>query len=148
MNVKNKAIEYSNALLNIAVNTKGERTLRKLGIALAVTAASGLSACGTLVPEIQDFGNAYTSTFLVDDIGQSVTCEVRDAFIALYNTYPPDDVSWLDNWGAQIDLTLTVNEDLSVVPATQFFPIGQSKNWKFNWGINGTLNSSATRTEW
>jgi hypothetical protein len=113
--------------------------LRTLGIFLAVSTALGLSACGTYVPELQDFTTGYPDSLpYVIDIVDNVSCEVRDAVADLYADYAgtpeSSQISFLDKWGAQIDLTLTVNENSSVMPATQFFPIGQPKNWMFNWG--------------
>jgi hypothetical protein len=122
--------------------------LRTLGAVLAVSATLGLGACGTYVPELQDFWSGYPDSLpYVNDIVDNITCEVRDAVYDLYAGYAGDQISFLDNWGAQIDLTLTVNENSSVAPTTQFFPIGQPKNWSFNWGVNANVNPSATRTE-
>jgi hypothetical protein len=122
--------------------------MKSSSIILTAFTAFGVSACGTYVPEIQDFGSETQSLIYVDDVTTSVSCEVRDAVFDLYKDYRgSDQISFLDNWGAQIDLTLIVNENGSVAPATQFFPLGQPKNWKFNWGVNATVSSSATRTE-
>jgi hypothetical protein len=122
--------------------------LRIINIALAVSTAFGLGSCGTYVPEIQDFGDSTAGQIYVHDIVKNVYCEVRNAVYDLYHQEAGSkDISFLDKWGAQLDLTLTVNENGSVAPATQFFPLGQPKNWKFNWGFNATVGSSATRTE-
>jgi hypothetical protein len=131
------------------VDTSGERNLRTLVVVVAVSVAFCLSACGMYVPELQDIATGYTdSTPFVNDVVYNVTCEVRNAVHDLYADYAGrDEISFLDNWGAQIDLTLTVNENSSVAPATQFFPIGQPKNWMFNWGVNANVNPSATRTD-
>jgi hypothetical protein len=123
--------------------------LKTLGVVLAAFTAFGLSACGTYVPELQDFWSGYPDSLpYVNDIVDNTTCEVRDAVHDLYTRYAGQpEIAFLDNWGAQIDLTLTVNENSSVAPATQFFPIGQPKNWMFNWGVNANVNPSATRTD-
>jgi hypothetical protein len=123
--------------------------LRTLGTVLAAFTAFGLSACGTYVPELQDVWSGYPDSLpYVNDIVDNISCEVRDAVYDLYTGYAGhDEISFLDNWGAQIDLTLTVNENSSVAPATQFFPIGQPKNWSFNWGVNANVDPSATRTD-
>ena len=101
------------------------------------------------MPELQDFTSGYTDSLpYVNDVVTNIYCEVRDAVYYLYHSdYPHEQYAFLDNWGAQIDLTLTVNENSSVAPATQFFPIGQPKNWMFNWGVNANVNPSATRTD-
>jgi hypothetical protein len=128
-----------------------DRKVKPFGIVLAMSTAFGLSACGTYVPDLQDFssGVGYSSSLpYVIDITHSVSCEVRDAVYSLYHSeYPHEDIAFLDDWGAQVDLTLAVNENGSVAPATQFFPIGQPKNWMFNWGVNANVNTSATRTD-
>jgi hypothetical protein len=126
----------------------GERNLKVFRSFLTASMALGLSACGTYVPELQDFGGPTESLIYVNDVTTNVSCEVRDAVSGLYAQYEGyKEISFLDNWGAQIDLTLTVNENGSVAPATQFFPLGQPKNWKFNWGFNADISSSATRTD-
>jgi hypothetical protein len=128
-----------------------DRKVKSFGIVFAISTAFGLSACGTYVPDLQDFnsGVGYSSSLpYVIDITHSVSCEVRDAVYSLYHSeYPHEDIAFLDDWGAQVDLTLAVNENGSVAPATQFFPIGQPKNWMFNWGVNANVNTSATRTD-
>jgi hypothetical protein len=123
--------------------------VRAFGIVFAVFTMVGLSACGTYVPDLQDVESGYSdSTPYVTDIAHSISCEVRDAIYSLYHSNNEDKIfNFLDDWGAQIDLTLAVNENGSVAPATQFFPIGQPKNWNFNWGVNANVNTSATRTD-
>jgi len=126
-----------------------DRKVKSFGIVFAISIAFGLTACGTYVPDLQDVETGYSdSTPYVTDIAHSISCEVRDAIYSLYHSDNEKKIyDFLDDWGAQIDLTLAVNESGSVAPATQFFPIGQPKNWMFNWGVNASLNTSATRTD-
>jgi hypothetical protein len=107
-----------------------------------------LSACGTYVLEIQDFGDSTAGLIYVHNIVLNIDCEVRNAVYDLYKQEAGSkDIAFLDNWGAQMDLTLAVNEMGQVVPDSTFLPLGQPKNWIFNWGIGATLSSSATRTD-
>ena len=122
--------------------------MRKTIVCLAFGAAIELCGCGTYVPEIQDFGDSANGDvsragqLLVARIVESVRCEVRNAVYDLYQqegqTHSGNglkQIAFLDNWGAQILLNLTVDEQGNISPTSNIIPIGQPKNWLFNLGL-------------
>jgi hypothetical protein len=116
----------------------------------------GVSGCGTYVPEIQDVwrGDADGGRVYVRDIVENVRCNVSKAFRDLYDqeaTIPNErglkDIAFLNDWGAQITLNLTVDEQGAVSPTGNLTPIGQPKNWIFNLGLGGSISSEAQRVD-
>lgn len=120
----------------------------------------GVSGCGTYVPEIQDFGNSapgdisHAGQVYVRDIVENVRCNVSKAIRDLYDqeaTIPDGrglkDIAFLNDWGAQITLNLTVDEQGAVSPTGNLTPIGQPKNWIFNLGLGASISSEAQRVD-
>jgi hypothetical protein len=120
-------------MANIAANIRcqkrpvfpGPRHLHCLiwmGLFLAVSAALG--GCGTYVPNIPEFnGDPVSEQQLVQKIIQAVTCEVRDAVNNFYARQQRQHL-FIDNWGAQLTLTLTVEERSEFNPTAIWTPNG------------------------
>jgi hypothetical protein len=89
-----------------------------------------LTGCGTYVPEIVELPG-QDSYLLVTAIVQSVHCEIANA---VKNTI--DDAAqgstvsgrssaeWLKHWGAQVTLTLTLEEKTTINPTGVLTPVG------------------------
>ena len=106
-----------------------------LGIALI------LGGCGTYVPEIQEFpGDSIEGQRFVQAIVTNVTCEVRNAVAYLYTDYK---TTFLDDWGVQITLILTIDEKGAVNPTVNWFPPSPATAI-FN--LAGRANASADAT--
>jgi hypothetical protein len=130
-----------------------EMSLRRI-IEVAATlsiCAPMLLACGTYVPQLHEaFEQADVSDpFLVERIKQSIYCELRTAVVtemgqsALAN---PKGKAIPDDWGAEITLSLQVDETGALNPgATISTPIGRSD--LFSVGLGATLSSQATRID-
>ena len=119
-----------------------------------------LDGCGTYVPEIQDFGDSapgdisHAGQVYVAEIVENIHCSISKAINDLYDTEAAipggeglRDISFLDNWGAQVTLNLTVDEQGVVSPTGNITPIGQPKNWLFNLGLGASISSEAQRID-
>jgi hypothetical protein len=121
--------------------------------AASIGAALALSACGTFVPEIQEFpGSATTGQLLVQAIIHSVHCEIKNAVIEVLGkkgvkldaTY--QEGAFMNNWGALVALTLTVNEKSELNPTAVWTPL-KPMSAMFTLGGGLDLSSQATRTD-
>lgn len=93
-----------------------------MGLWLTMTAV--LDGCGTYVPNIPEFnGDPVSEQQLVQKIIQAVTCEVRDAVNDFYARQQRQHL-FIDNWGAQLTLTLTVEERSEFNPTAIWTPNG------------------------
>jgi hypothetical protein len=110
-----------------------------------------LIACGTYVPQLHEaFEQADASDpFLVQRIKQSIYCELRTAVVmemgqsALAN---PKGQAIPDDWGAEITLSLEVDETSAFNPgATLSKPLGGTD--MFSVGLGASLSSQATRID-
>jgi hypothetical protein len=133
----------------------------------AVVLACALSGCGAYVPE---FGEAYDTTAavpdaLIDALIEHVRCEVKSQIeflilddIEIARNYEPHKrhLSWLDDWGGQLSLTLTVEEKTTLSPgvvlnkvlpnATSVFPSGNIATPQLETiSLGATGSSDATR---
>src|SRR4051812_29975960 len=89
-----------------------------------------LSACGTYVPSIQEVGDERQGEILEQAIVSSIRCEIRNALAQIYW----DDIAsakandgkrrtaFLDDWGAQVQLTITIKENTDVNPSISWMP--------------------------
>jgi hypothetical protein len=112
-----------------------------------------LTGCGTSVPEQQDFPMTATQgQILVNEIIKNVSCEVYDAINYVYNqdaiTQEANkdhfsSAKFLDNWGAQLTLTLKVEEKSSVNPSIDFLPAAPVV---VSLGLGLGASADATRT--
>jgi hypothetical protein len=82
--------------------------------------ATSLSGCGTYVPEIADFGGRVEGLQLVQSILANITCELRDAVVGLHEEYPQG--TFLESWGIQTTLTLTIDEKGAIAPSVLWTP--------------------------
>lgn len=77
---------------------------------------ASLSACGTYVPSISEI-KSYPGVEqeLVANIVESIHCEVRSAVnFVLIDRRSPTYPKWLEKWGVQVALTLTVIEKTEI----------------------------------
>lgn len=99
----------------------------KPGITLsALVAACWLASCGLRVPEIRDFphGGSYASNnALVQAIVRSIHCELKDAVTRVLNARAPgSDALFLRKWGAQVALTIQLEEKSTANPTAGWLP--------------------------
>jgi hypothetical protein len=143
--------------------------MRAIGVpfCLAVLAALGLSACGTVVPqigEIWDDDTGIHSSTIETKIKEKIYCELERA-VSDINTNQVIEIVGPDpkhkgqkalikrkpvpeTWGATLTLTLTVEEMSSANPAEALTePIAHVGAPTFGLGIGGTLSSDATRVD-
>jgi len=117
-----------------------------------LASALWLGGCGTVVPEIRDFGgrsDADTNE-LVIAIVKSVRCEVKDAVIGVINADKANaalngfrSAKFFEQWGAQIALTLQIDERTALNPNAAFTPV--SSIFSLAGGLSGSV--AATRID-
>ena len=136
----------------------------------ALCAMGLLSGCGTYVPGLEEPGqNPLDTQDWVHEVVKHIHCEVQRAvqevylqdekFMARYNN-GVSTVKWLDDWGAQITLNLTVEETSGLNPGVSFVTpiIPGSVNFPGNnnvytapqfykFGLGGQLSADATRID-
>jgi len=127
----------------------------RLAAAVPFSIALALAGCGTFVPEIQEF--PYDSTdgeLLVHAIVVSVHCELRNAIATVINNdllaakrnKGARQAAYLDNWGAQLALTLQVEEKTTLNPTAAWTPHSALTSiFTLNGGLN--LSADATRID-
>jgi hypothetical protein len=117
-------------------------------LTLPILIGVSLSGCGTYVPEIQEFpGNAANGQQLVEAIVYNIRCEIQDAIDSVYNNKDhPVQSTYLDTWGAQITLTLQVEEKGGLTPVVNWLP-PSPPTAIFNLAVGGTLSADATRID-
>src|SRR5215469_6558541 len=108
-----------------------------------------LSACGTYVPAIQEIGDDTQGVLLVQEIVGSIRCEIRNAFAQIYwddleaaKANGHRSAAFLDDWGAQIQLSLSVEEKTILAPTASWMP-----NAIFSLFGSATGSSDATRID-
>lgn len=117
---------------------------RKLFFAMPLGIALALGGCGMYVPEIQEFpGDRADGQILVNAIIRNVKCEVRDALDDLYRIQRR---TFLDTWGVQVVLNLTMVETGALNPTVSWMPPSPA-DAVFTLAAGGTLSSQATRTD-
>ncbi|MBR1271366.1 hypothetical protein JQ629_28170 [Bradyrhizobium sp. AUGA SZCCT0222] len=128
--------------------------MRKKGISLStLLSVVTLTGCGVLVPEIRDFpnaGSAAQNNLLVQAIVISIRCELQDAVTNVINA----DVDtakanrfyyaqFLKNWGAQVALTLRMEEKSSISPNGAYLPVSPLTSV---FSLSGGLSATADAT--
>ena len=116
-------------------------------IAAPLLASVLLSGCGLglAVPEIQEIpGDVVGGQIFIQEIVNDITCEVGDAINDLYKNRKKG--LFLDTWGAQITLNLTVEEKGGLSPNTNWLPPSPA-NAIFNLSAGVTASSDATRID-
>jgi hypothetical protein len=112
--------------------------LMRNALILAMTGVLG--ACGTYVPSISEVPDHVSEQQLIQKILQGVTCELRDAVNDFYRRQQRAHL-FLDSWGAQLTLTLTVEEKGELNPTAMWMP------GMFSLFFGVDLSSDATRIE-
>jgi hypothetical protein len=119
----------------------------------ALLISSTLAGCGTYVPEIQENPlNPPGGQLLVKAIVNSVHCAVKNAVIeALGPKGVPQNKSqqlgaFMNKWGAQMALTLTVEEKSTLSPVAVVTPLSPASAI-FTLGLGATASADATRKE-
>jgi hypothetical protein len=111
-----------------------------------------LSACGTYVPDTQDFpGNQGDQQLLVAAVIQSIHCEVSNAISDIYDKvkkYPAMTpvAKALDNWGMQLTLSLKTEEKGVLNPTVVWTPPNPATAL-FSLAGGATLSADAIRTD-
>jgi hypothetical protein len=125
------------------------RLILMLGLGLS------LAGCGTYVPEIQEFpGDDVSAALLVHAIVDSIHCEIRNAITTVIDNDNEASkhnqgvhyAAYLYDWGAQIGLTLQVEEKSGVSPSVNWLPRPFGTTI-FNLSAGGTLSADATRID-
>jgi hypothetical protein len=108
-----------------------------------------LAGCGTYVPEIQENPWSHDVAALIQAIAYSIHCELRNSIVdvkeqdlVFKNKNGRLIADWLDDWGAQVTLTLTIDETSGISPSGLYFPTKI-----FSLLLNGNLSSDATRVD-
>jgi hypothetical protein len=121
---------------------------------LHLSASCLLGGCGLYVPEIQEFpATPPQGQLLVQAIVTSVHCEVANAVKFVIDqdrrgaaVNGRRSAAWLDKWGAQIALTLTVEEKSTLNPTAVWTPLSPPSAI-FTLGGSATLSTDATRID-
>jgi hypothetical protein len=121
------------------------KVLPPLLLALVFT----LSGCGTYVPPIQEIGDDTQGVLLVQAIVGSVRCEIRNSLAQIYwddlaaaRANGHRSTEFLDSWGAQVQLKLTVEEKTTLNPSVSWMP-----HAIFTLGGSATGTADATRID-
>jgi len=132
------------------------RVMSAMRFAASLIAATFVGACGLRIPELQEIpGDTGAGQILVQDIVQSVHCEVADAvqWVVQHdldnhrkNPRQPMATAFLATWGVQMTLSLTVEEKSTGNPTVVFTPVSPA-NSVFTLAAIGTLSSDATRID-
>jgi hypothetical protein len=126
----------------------------KLAIAIPFVSALALGGCGTFVPDHQDnpFASERERSDFIQAIVLNVRCEVQDAVIRLYAENDPyidpfnRNLGWFNSWGAQISLTLTIDEKTVLNPTGNWLPVSPPSS-VFNLALGATLSAEAQRID-
>jgi hypothetical protein len=130
-----------------------ERVYSAFRLWCPLLAVSALAGCGTYVPEIQENPvDQAGGQLLVKAIVNSVHCAVKNAVIeALGPKGVPQNLSqrqgaFMNNWGAQMALTLTVEEKSTLNPVSVLTPVSPPTAI-FTLGLGAAASSDAIRKE-
>jgi hypothetical protein len=115
-----------------------------------------MAGCGTYVPGIQEpLDDTVVGQRLVQAIVQNVTCEMQDAFVDVIGNDVKEfrtgfrrsrRTAWLDGWGVQMTLNISVVEKSGLAPSVNWLPPSPS-DAIFNLDAAIGLSSEATRVE-
>jgi hypothetical protein len=143
---------------------------------LGVLVAAHLTACGTYVPDIQEFwGTPEDASIKVNKIAGQVVCELHRAVQQVYQDnltnypiYEPSpghsppkhhNLDWFDKWSAQVNLKLNIIEDTDLTPGATLNTVypgyvtgfpgkpAVSTGQSYATGFGATLTDTATRTD-
>jgi hypothetical protein len=122
---------------------------------VSLSASVLVGGCGLYVPEIQEnpFDKKEAHKF-VQEIVENIRCEVQDAVVDLYARNSDIDpqnrnLGFFDSWGAQLALTLTIDEKGSLNPIVSWLPTGvpTTPGSIFSLNLGATLSSDASRVD-
>ncbi|NSZ17121.1 hypothetical protein [Agrobacterium vitis] len=112
----------------------------------------GLSSCGMVVPEIEEFwGGPVDAAFKVNAIAGQIKCEIGRA---VSNILIDDrkleqknrEYTWLENWGAAVSMQFTINERSGFNPNLNLIRV-RSGTENFTGNLSANLSSEATRVD-
>jgi hypothetical protein len=95
----------------------------------AATLMLSLSGCGTTVPEFVVSADPNATAIFINRVVNHVKCELRQAYLSAHDTDidnsklhsdPTLKLPWLDSWGADVTLSLTVKEQGSLGPNVKY----------------------------
>jgi hypothetical protein len=121
----------------------------------AVLCSFSAAGCGTAVPDLEELPwNSGDEQLLVQAIVESINCHISNAVIAFIDADTSNKsrnggriaAAWFDQWGAQIALTLTIEEQTTISSNIVGLPPSVPTNI-FTIGLNGSASADATRTE-
>jgi hypothetical protein len=109
-----------------------------------------LSGCGLSVPEIQENrARPIDGVLMVQAIIQSVRCQMIAAFKEIDREDRARKVrvaQFLDHWGVEMTLTLTLDEKSTIAPNLSWLPPSPTTA-VFTLGAGGGVTADATRTD-
>jgi hypothetical protein len=126
-------------------------------ILLCLCLAASLCGCGTVVPELREWpeNDHFGAVDFVRIIVRSVECELKNTVTDVINT----DVNqaklranhkhftqFLNDWGAEVALTLTIVEKSGLNPSAAWLPISPA-NVIFSLSGDASLTAQATRIQ-
>jgi hypothetical protein len=118
--------------------------LGKVWRVLATTLAVAVSGCGTRVPSLQELSpESDAEQKLVQAVVKSIHCDISNAvlnFLLPDRTNTVRQGAWLENWGAQVTITLQVEEKTALAANA----LGMPGNALFTMG--GSVGGSADAT--
>jgi hypothetical protein len=116
------APDSAGKLGNVGLQCREWERISAIGIGICLAVGAALGGCGTYVPNFSDFPTDKVSEQqLVQKILQGVTCELRDAINHFYEIQKREHL-FIDNWGAQLTLTLTIEEKSELNPTALWVP--------------------------
>ncbi|MET4070664.1 hypothetical protein ABID58_005471 [Bradyrhizobium sp. S3.2.6] len=124
-------------------------------VTAAVLLGAFLGGCGLRVPDLQEFPAApIDGQLMVQSIVTSVHCEIANAVKFVINrdlelarlNHGKRYAEWLETWGVQVSLTLTIEEKSSLNPNAVWLPPTPA-NSIFTLAGGATVSADATRTD-
>ncbi len=101
-----------------------------------LTAFIALAGCGTRIPDIHEFYDPQTAEAMIETIQYQAQCEIQksvqylmlddidavDAAWRIYKYVRKPELSWLNEWAAQVTLVITVDEKGGFNPGISITP--------------------------
>lgn len=126
------------------------RVIPFAALPLSIISLNFLGGCGLSVPEIQENrASPGDGILMVQAIVQSVRCEIIDALKDIDKEdrkRPVRVAEFLDRWGVETTLTLTLDEKSTIAPNVVWMPASPA-NAVFTLGAGGSIAADATRTD-
>jgi hypothetical protein len=107
---------------NVGLECQERERISAIGAGICLAVSAALGGCGTYVPNMSEFpGDRVSEQQLVQKIVQGVRCELRDAVNHFYDKQKREHL-FIDDWGAQLTLTLTIEERSELNPTALWIP--------------------------